>query len=338
MQLPTFIVESKLTPYIAVGASALCIVQLVLSLKAIFVVDKKKVVDVPKKCLTAEGYKEKLTAYVFNGETRSISGSPFTTKLLAYLRFAGIPHNVKEAQFEKAPKNKVPYIAHAGSFFGDSQLIIRYLANTFDVAKMSVAAVKDLNGLSKAFVPFDSLSPTDQALSDSIRLTCEGEMYWALCNCRWGGDIGLGNNEALWYTTRDTYFGKIPAFIRYLLTPMIRVQILKDAWGYGLIRHSPEDQMYLASRAVRSLSNLLGKKAFFLGDFPSECDCSALGALECVLDDSRWPNPLTDFIRKECPNLEAYVTRVRQIVFSDVDPSAVRPGSKEGVTPIAKGK
>jgi glutathione S-transferase len=336
--LPAFIADSKWTPYIAVGASALCVVQIVLSLKATFVVSKKKVDDVPKKCISADGYKEKLTAYVFNGETRSISGSPATTKLLAFLRFTGIPHDVKEAQFEKAPKNKVPYVKHAGSLFGDSQLIIRYVENTYDVAKMSAAAVKDLNGLNKAFVPFDNLSPTDQALSDSIRLTCETEVYWALCNCRWGGDIGLGNNEALWFATRDTYFGKIPAFIRYILTPMIRVSVLKDAWGYGLIRHSPADQLYLASRAVRSLSNLLGEKTFFLGDFPSECDCAALGALECILDDSRWPNPLTDLIRREYPNLEAYVARVRQFVFSDVDPSASRPGSRAGVTPVAKGK
>lgn len=334
--LPAFIVESKWTPVIAVVSSVLCVLQLGLTLKATFVVNHKEIEDVPKKCLKEEGYKEKVTACVFKSASPSISGSPYSTKLTAYLRFCGIPHVVKEAQFEKAPKNKVPYIEHAGSLFGDSQLIIRYLDNTYDVAEMSVVALRDLKGLKKAFVPFANLSTIDQARSDAIRLTCETELYWALCSIRWSGKSGIGKKESLWAATCEAYFGAIPAFIRYLLTPMLRVSVLKDAWGYGLARHSPDDQLYLALRAARSLSLQLGAQAFFLGDFPSECDCAALGALECCLDDSRWPNALTDCIRRECPNLVDYVARVRGIVFADVAPSDAMPGSWTGVTPLKK--
>lgn len=334
--LPSAIVTSQWTPIVAVVASVLCALQLVATIKSTFVVQKKHVSDVPKRCKTDDGYKEKVTAYVFVSRSISISGSPFSTKLTAYLRLAGIPHIVKEADFEKAPKNKVPYIDHAGSFFGDSQLIIRYLENTYDVSAMARAALKELKGAKKAFVPFDLLTPTQQGISDCVRLACETELYWALSGIRWAGDCGIGKKETLWEATKAAYFEMIPAFIRGIITAMIRVSVLRDAWGYGLIRHSPEDQLYLASRVVHSLSNLLGDKDFFLGDFPAECDCTAFGALECCLDDSRWPNPLTDMIRRDCPNLVNYVARFRKIVFPDVDPSALMPGSREGGVPIKR--
>lgn len=334
--LPTAIVESNWTPVVAVVSTALCVVLLVLNLRSLFVVPYKVGESVPTKCAKEDGYKEKVVAYVFKSATSTISGSPFSTKLTAYLRLSGIPHIVKEAQFENAPKGKVPYIEHAGSFFGDTQLIIRYLNNTYDIAEMATAALKDLPGLKKAFVPFDNLPAADQAISETIRLTCETELYWANSGVRWAGKLGIGKKESLWTATREAYFGDMPAVIRQLLTPMIRVGLLRDAWGYGLLRHSPEDQLYLASRAVRSLSTLLGDKAFFLGDFPAECDCTAFGALEGCLDDSRWPNALTDLIRAECPNLVDYVARVRRTVYPDVQPSDPRPASRETGTPIKK--
>jgi glutathione S-transferase len=334
--VPAVILESKWTPVVAIAATALCVVQIVASWRSTFVVSHKKVDNVPKRCDKEDGYKEKVVAYVFKSVTPTISGSPFSTKLATYLRFAGIPHVIKEAQFEKAPKNKVPYIEHAGNFFGDSQLIIRYLDNTYDVATMASAALRELGGLKRGFVAFDKLSAADQAICDVVRLTSETEIYWAIHSVKWAGKSGIGKKESMWTATRDAYFEHAPAVIRILLTPMIRVGALKDAWGYGLMRHSPEDQLYLACRAVRSLSTLLGDKAFFLGDFPAECDCSAFGALECCLDDSRWPNALTDYVRKECPNLVEYVARVRKMVFPDVAPSDPRPASRETGTPIKK--
>ena len=332
--LPSIIIESKWTPYIAVVATIFCFIQFFFFLRSTFVPPKRKFGDVPKKCNKTDGYKENVIAYVFDGKAVSVSGSPFSTKLTAFLRLTDIPHTIKEADFEKAPKGKVPYIEHAGSFFGDSQLIIRYLENTYDIAKMSVGAVKLLSGVKKPFVPFNKLTSTDQALSDAIRLTCEGELYWAINSVRWCGEVGIGKKESLWDATNALYFTAIPAFIRPALTAMIRTGTMKDAWSQGLARHSPADQLYLATRAAKSLSVLLGDKQFFLGDFPAECDCIAFSTLDCLLDDSRWPNPLTVWVRQECPNLVQYVARFRSMVFADMVPGDVRPPSRETGTPI----
>ena len=328
---PTFLdmfdltsVEPKWVAVVAVVAPILCIVQAFYFLKSKFVVEIKKVGNVPTKSLSETDYKEAVTAYLFNSPGSTVSGSPFSTKLSMYLRLAGIPHNIREANFEKAPKSKVPYIKHGKAFFGDSQLIIRYLENTFDVSKMAVKAAKEF-GISSPFVPFEKLSPADQGLCDLVRLTCEGEMYWALISVRWCGEMGMGKSESLWRTTCAVYFAKLPAFLRNIIPYFARAALIRDAWGQGMSRHSPDDQLYLACRASKSLSNILGKKQFFLGDAPSECDCIAFGALQNCADDSQWPNPLTDYMRKECPNLLEYVARIRTSVFQDMKAGDERP-------------
>lgn len=327
--------DTKVISAVAVGAITLCLLQASYFIKSTFFVPNKHVADVPCKCRSEDGYKESVTAYVFDGPGAGISGSQFSTKLAMYLRLAGIPHKIKLAQFEKAPKGKTPYIEHDGATFGDTQLIIRYLENTFDLSKMAANVAKE-NGTTHAFVPFYALAPQDQAMSDLIRLMCEGELYWAAGLIRWGGEFGIGQDEKHWRTTCEMYFKMIPAFIRGILTSMIRVSFLRDAWGQGLVRHSPNDQLYLAQRALKSLSTILGKKMFLLGESPSECDCCAFGCLEACLEDALWPSALSEYVRNECPNLVEYVTRVRALAFPDVLPSDLRPASKESCIPYPR--
>ena len=167
---------------------------------------------------------------------------------------------------------------------------------------------------------YKELTAEQQATSDFVRLTCEGEICWGVGSVRWHGVLGMGKSEELWNATYAAYFDAIPAFLRPIVVSMVRVNFFRDAWGQGLARHSPNDQKYLVCRAVQALSTSLGSKEFFLGDFPSECDCIALGALGCALDDSKWNNELTDFIRAECPNLEAYERRTKALIFPDRHP------------------
>ena len=68
-----------------------------------------------------------ITTYVFPGTGITVSSSPFSTKLTMFCRLTGISHIVKEADMQKAPNGKVPYIMHDNNCIGDSQFILRYL-------------------------------------------------------------------------------------------------------------------------------------------------------------------------------------------------------------------
>lgn len=289
--------------------SFLCGAQLYKSIKDTFCVKWRD----PQNVLVKGSSREPVTLYVFQGSGVTVSSSPFSCKLETYCRLAGIPHTIKEADFNKAPKDKVPYIQHGDNILGDSQLIIRYLENTFDV-KQTSARVRETN---ERFIPFDELSSADQAKSDMIRALCEQDIYWGVVSSRWGGKRGICATETAWHNTVESYFEAIPAVMRGAITNLIRVQVLRDAWGQGLCRHSPDDQIYLQKRSLKALSVTLGSQKFMLGDHPTECDCIAFGTVDVVLDDSKWPNKLTDFVRESCPNLVTYHSHMRKSVFSD---------------------
>ncbi len=277
----------------------------------------RKPADVPLRADAPDG---ELKVFLFSspGE-RKVSGSPASVKLSTYLRLAGIPHTVHEAKFEDAPKSKVPYVRHGSQFFGDSQLIIRYIENTYDVSKSALAAAKEY-ALAKGFVPFASLTKEQQAQSDMIRLLCEADLYWVTVSMRWAGELGVAKSDSAWRITVQRYFNALPSLIRFVLVPMIKVNLLRDAWGQGFFRHSPNDQVYLAKRGLSALSTLLGNKEYILGKFPSECDCAVFGSLNSgLIADSIWPvNEIQQFIIEECPNLVDYERRLRQTLFPDM--------------------
>lgn len=275
--------------------------------------------DCPTKSDTA--WSKVVNCYVFPGSAKVISTSPFTTKFITYLRLAGIPHNLIISDPQVAPKGKSPYIEHDGKIVSDSELTIRYLENTFNVEDMSKEAAKHLKFSSSrtVFVPFAKLSASEQAISDLVRLACEGELYWALVSTRWLGAYGLSRTEQNWTNTVNLYFNAIPAAMRSLITEMIRVKVYNNARGQGLTRHSAADQIYLAGKALRAVSAVLGDKKYLLGDDKlCEGDCALFGVMQCILDDSHWVCPLVEeVVKRDCPNLIAYEQRMRAAVYFD---------------------
>ena len=62
--------------------------------------------DVPTKGVS-NGTNDTITVSVFKGSGTSISSSPFSTKMLSYLRLAGIPHIVEEGDFQKVRHREI---------------------------------------------------------------------------------------------------------------------------------------------------------------------------------------------------------------------------------------
>jgi glutathione S-transferase len=290
---------------------------------------KKKTDD----AITGGSSRDAINLHVFKASPHCPSGSPLSVKVVLYARMCGIPHKVIDAMeggecmSKNQQKGKVPVLEHAGAWVGDSQLIIRYLEETFDIETTSANAVTRFPGTSK-FVPYDSLTAEQQATCTMVRLAFEEFLYWGLLSNRWLGAVGMSENEDNFTTTADKYFGSLPLFVRALLVPFYRAKMARDAWSQGLCRHSPADQLFLVKRAYRSLSTVLGQKPYFLGAFPSECDCVAFGFIYSVTaEKDTWPSPLVDFIFAECGNLVEYAERIRKLYFADFQPGDTIPKS-----------
>jgi len=284
--------------------------------KKVFAFPLTRAEDTPSP---GESNDEIVHLFLFPGNHSTVSSSPFSTKLSLFCRMTGVPHTTQAADFGSNPKGKVPFARHGGKLIPDSQLIIRYLEKTFDLRKMAMAVqAENKVVLNKPFVSYSDLCPSDQALCDFLRITCECEIYWAVVSIRWLGAAGITEKELSWQTTMQLYFSEIPALMRGIICKMIRVIIANDAKGQGFARHSPADQLYLAKRAVKALSTTLGHKEFFLGDFPTEADCIVFGTVQGLADNDTWPNPLSEFVHSDTPNLIQYANRIKQNFFGDI--------------------
>ena len=102
---------------------------------------------------------EPIHLHIFPGIHPAVSISPYSSKIVLYCRLAGIPYTVSEAhsKMDSMSKGKVPFAVHAGKVIQDSQFIIRYLENTFDVASMAKAVPAMFQSKSKPFVCYELL-------------------------------------------------------------------------------------------------------------------------------------------------------------------------------------
>ena len=127
-------------------------------IKNTFFFPLKKAKDVLQQCEN-DSCVEPIHLHVFPGIYPAVSISPFSSKIVLYCRLAGVPYTVSEAhsKMDSMSKGKVPFAFHAGRIIEDSQLIIRYLENTFDVPSMANEVPATFRSKSKPFVCYDML-------------------------------------------------------------------------------------------------------------------------------------------------------------------------------------
>ena len=126
---------------------------------------------------------------------------------------------------------------------------------------------------------------------------------WAIVRERWLDDANFSRGPA-------QFFKSIPAPIRPLVTRMIRKQVRRNLHGQGLGRHTSNEMVELAKRAVDSLAAVLGDRPYLMGAHKCGADATAfafvLGTL-CPLFDT----PIRTHAEQH-KNLIAYCERMRQ--------------------------
>lgn len=222
--------------------------------------------------------------------------SPFCTKVEAFLRFNELPYERRYRRVQTAPKGKLPVVQVDGELLDDSDLIIEALSKKYNI---------DMDG---------HLSPRERATSLALRKLMEEHLTAAGMYYRWV-------HPDYWPKTRDAYFKEAPWFVRRLVTPLVRRKIIRDVKGHGMGRHSPEEVLFFAERAIKALADFLGERPYFMGDKLSLVDLTAFAAgwsLARVPLDS----PLKELWRAQ-ENLMAYVERVWKEYWVGHPPRAV---------------
>jgi glutathione S-transferase len=226
-----------------------------------------------------------LTAYVFGPQWNLIDPSPFCMKLLTALQLAGLEHDVKTGMqhIRGAPKGKMPYIRDGETVLGDSNLIMEYLGQKYDV---------DLDR---------HLSPAQRTVAHAFGRMLDEHTYWTLLYYRW-------IDEANWEQhTRPAFFGALPFLQRTILPGVLRKGLIKASRGHGIGRHSPEEIARIGISDYQSLVDLLGDQSFMFGDTPSALDATAYAFCAGMIKVPH-QSPVRAFV--ESTPLVAYVERM----------------------------
>ncbi len=229
-----------------------------------------------------------ITLYTFGPKFGLPDPSPFCMKAIVLLKMAGLEFKTAEADLQKAPKRKAPYMDDDGTIVPDSTFIRLHLEKTRGI-------------------DFDEgLSDTDHAISWAFEKLCEDNLYWAVVEARWMNDRNFNAGPV-------QFFEAVPGIMRPLLVPMVRRQVRRDLKGQGTGRHSEAEIAELATRGISGLSAFLGDKPYLMGPAPCAADASVFATVANLLCEV-FESPLLDATKKHA-NLVAYRDRLMTQYF-----------------------
>jgi glutathione S-transferase len=229
-----------------------------------------------------------ITLYCFRPVAGLPDASPFVTKAMLLLKFAGLDYVEDRNGFSKAPKGKQPYINDDGEIVADSTFIRFHLEQKYGV-------------------DFDAhLSAEQKAVGWCVEKMCEEHFYWIIVHMRWMDDANFERGPA-------RFFDSAPAVVRPLAKWFIRRRIANALWAQGMGRHGAAEIDALGMRDVEALAALIGDKPYLFGDKPSGADAAVFAFVATVLA------PMAESAVRDAAlaqqNLVAYRDRLMQAYF-----------------------
>jgi glutathione S-transferase len=199
-----------------------------------------------------------ITLYTFGPYFGLPDGSPFVTKAMLLLKFAGLEFSEDRGGYRKAPKGKLPYIDDEGLTVADSTFI------RFHIEK-------------KYGFDFDAgLTPEQKAAAWAIEKMCEEHLYFSVLATRWLDDANFAKGPA-------QFFKALPMPLRLIVPGLVRRKVEKTLKLQGFGRHTPAEQEELAMRDINALATIIGEKPFLMGDRPCGADASVFSFVAALL-------------------------------------------------------
>jgi len=211
--------------------------------------------------------------YSFGPGFDMVDLSPFVLKLDAYLRMANIPYETiaNVDNLRKAPKRKLPFITDGEETVADSEFIITYLQEKYQVNLDS------------------NLSDEQKGVAYLMGKSLDENLYWCLVYSRWV-------KEDTWVHIKKAFFSAMPIPLKYVIPVIARKDVLRALHKQGLGRHTDEEIKTIAQCTFQSLSDILGEKTYFFGEMPCTFDATAFGFLSQFIDISL-NNEMNDLAR-----------------------------------------
>lgn len=218
------------------------------------------------------------------------TAAPFPLKLATWLRMAGLPFELVEANDpSKGPKGKSPWIETEDVRMGDSTLIIEHLSERHGI---------DLDA---------HLDARQRALGISIQRMIEEHFHQCFEHQLFfgrGAEARLAEFAAL-----------LPIPLRWLVPTVLKRSFAKQLHARGMARHTEHVIIAQGKADLDALAELLGDQPYVLGDRPSSIDACVFGFLG-VSVYVEGDNPLFRHAAEK-DNLMRYCERMRARYFPE---------------------
>lgn len=200
-----------------------------------------------------------ITVYQFPRAWSCSSASPYCVKVTAFMQLTGIPFKVVSLMSSnKAPYKKLPYITDGELTIADSNVIINYLMQTYQVSLDS------------------HLNEQQAAQALAIQSMIEDKLYYILVYARW---IDEDTNKLM----KRAFKRGLPPLIDKIAFYLAQRSAKNQVYFQGIGRH-PKTQIYaFGKKILQALLTLLGDKPYLLGEKLATVDISAYAFLSALI-------------------------------------------------------
>ena len=212
--------------------------------------------------------------------------SPFCLKIEMALDHLNLDFEiVHEANPQKAPKGKMPWLIVDGETIPDSELILDYLNRKTD------------GGL------FGDLTEQEEALGIAFTRLADDHLYWIMVASRWLDDD--------WFPTiKKDFFSFMPWPLKHIVPIVAQRQVRQTYHLHGLGRHSAEEQAYFARCDLQAIAAQVAAQGYIAGPRLTVYDFAVASLLAGLLDNK--PATWVTAIANEIPILREYAEKVQQ--------------------------
>lgn len=222
------------------------------------------------------------------------NASPFYMKAETYLRYRNIYFETIACNPRESPSKQIPFItideADESKTITDSEKIICYFESLQDD-------------------PMDAgLTASQKATAYLVRSKVEEELYWQITYMRWVDPEG-------WKVFLPDLNKHMQGLKGKVLPWIIRQVLLRQMSRRGMTPNNTQASYAPGIRLLGVLSDLLGKKEYFLGKNIRTVDMSVYAFLANIIDQP-YPNIIQNHARG-LDNLVAYCERIKQQIWND---------------------
>jgi glutathione S-transferase len=210
--------------------------------------------------------------------------NPYGLKVETFLRLAQIPYHLEHVvNVGAAPRGQLPYLVDGATVVSDSNRMIEYLSQTYQV---------NLD---------DVLTHEQRTTHFLVTRMLDSHLYWVMSYSRW-------QDPRFWPIFKAAFLKNFPQVSETELDIPRKNNIEKYRYQ-GIGRYDPAQVYESGIDDLRAIQSLLGSNQYMFGDTIHTIDACCYGFLANI-----WyfdiDTPLKDFLRSN-PLVTTYIERVR---------------------------